>query len=129
MESRWDTGSGGGILDDVSTDGVGDGRDEEGVAVWLRRGKIPSGRRGSRCSCGERSGKHGECGSGVLCLLRRGIAGERDGRDGVVTVLARPSHCGERRGKEGVGVAVSDVGGGDINDKEEGWLASGAGIS
>ena len=49
MESRWDTGSGGGILD-VSTEGVGDERDEEGVAVWLRRGKIPSGRRGSRCS-------------------------------------------------------------------------------
>ena len=91
MESRWDTGSGGGILD-VSTEGVGDERDEEGVAVWLRRGKIPSGRRGScRCSWGERSGRHGECGSGVLCRLRRGIAGERDGREGVVTVLARPS--------------------------------------
>lgn len=64
----------------------------------------------------------------MLCRLRRGIAGERDGSEGVVTVLARPSHCGERRGKEGVGVAVSDVGGGDIKDKE-GWLASGAGIS
>ena len=91
MESRWDTGSGGGILD-ASTEGVGDERGEEGVAVWLRRGKIPSGRRGSRCSWGERSGRQGECGKGVLCRLRRGIAGERDGREGVVTVLARPSH-------------------------------------
>ena len=49
MESRCDTGRGAGILD-ISTEGVGEEMDEVGVAVWLRRGKIPSGRRGSRCS-------------------------------------------------------------------------------
>ena len=64
----------------------------------------------------------------MLCRLRRGIAGERDGRDGVVIVLARLSYCGERRGREGVGVAVRDGGGGDFKD-DCGWLASGAGIS
>ena len=48
IESRWDTGSGEGFLVGLSTDGVGDERDEDGVGGWLRRGRIPSGRRGSR---------------------------------------------------------------------------------
>jgi hypothetical protein len=51
----------------------------------------------------------------VLCRLSRGIAGEREGREGVVTALVRPSHCGERMGMEGVGVVAREVEGRGAN--------------
>jgi len=68
----------------VGMGGVARGVVGRGVEAWLRRGRMPSGLRGSRLSCGEREGR-GEGGRGVLWRLRSGMAGDNEGSEGVVT--------------------------------------------
>lgn len=68
----------------VGMGGVARGVVGRGVEAWLRRGRMPSGLRGSLLSCGEREGR-GEGGRGVLWRLRSGMAGDNEGSEGVVT--------------------------------------------